>query len=83
MAGLQIDSAIPALAEADTHDAYERKGADTSSVSAASDRILNDGVHDGLVFPTDDERATLRRVPDSIPINAYCTSPCARHVRAH
>ena len=31
-----------------------------------------DGIHDGLIFPTKDERLTLRRVPDSIPWNAYC-----------
>ena len=30
-----------------------------------------DGIHDGLVFPTEEERATLRRVPDSIPWDAY------------
>lgn len=30
-----------------------------------------DGVHDGLQFPTDEERATLRRVADTIPWNAY------------
>ena len=30
-----------------------------------------DGIHDGLVFPTEEERATLRRVPDSIPWSAY------------
>ena len=30
-----------------------------------------DGIHDGLVFPTEEERATLRRVPDSIPWAAY------------
>ena len=30
-----------------------------------------DGIHDGLEFPTDEERETLRRVPDSIPWAAY------------
>ncbi|PPQ98990.1 hypothetical protein CVT26_014417 [Gymnopilus dilepis] len=30
-----------------------------------------DGVHDGLVFPTEEEKQTLRRVSDSIPWNAY------------
>ena len=34
-----------------------------------------DGIHDGLVFPTEEERATLRRVPDSIPWNAYREPP--------
>jgi hypothetical protein len=36
-----------------------------------SDQEL-DGIHDGLIFPTEDERLTLRRVPDSIPWTAYC-----------
>jgi len=30
-----------------------------------------DGIHDGLVFPTEEERMTLRRVSDFIPWNAY------------
>ncbi|KAJ7659102.1 peptide transporter PTR2A [Mycena polygramma] len=30
-----------------------------------------DGIHDGLVCPTDEERETLRRVGDVIPWNAY------------
>ncbi|KAJ7469685.1 peptide transporter PTR2A [Mycena latifolia] len=30
-----------------------------------------DGIHDGLVCPTEEERLTLRRVPDTIPWNAY------------
>jgi len=30
-----------------------------------------DGVHDGLEIPTDEERDTLRRVPDHIPWAAY------------
>ena len=33
-----------------------------------------DGIHDGLEFPNDEERATLRRVPDSVPWNAYRAS---------
>lgn len=37
-----------------------------------------DGIHDGLEFPTEEERATLRRVSDTIPWNAYRTSPCSR-----
>jgi POT family proton-dependent oligopeptide transporter len=30
-----------------------------------------DGIHDGLQFPTEHERQTLRRVADTIPWNAY------------
>lgn len=33
--------------------------------------IAFDGIHDGLVFPTDEERATLKRVADKVPWNAY------------
>ncbi|KAJ7076586.1 peptide transporter PTR2A [Mycena belliarum] len=40
------------------------------------DRLLlhlhdTDGIHDGLVRPTEEERLTLRRVADTIPWNAY------------
>lgn len=31
----------------------------------------HDGIHDGLIFPTEEERETLRRVPDNVPWNAY------------
>ena len=31
-----------------------------------------DGIHDGLEFPTEEERTTLRRIPDTVPWNAYC-----------
>ncbi|KAK1233745.1 hypothetical protein PQX77_003092 [Marasmius sp. AFHP31] len=30
-----------------------------------------DGIHDGLRFPTEEERQTLRRVSDSLPWNAF------------
>lgn len=36
-----------------------------------SESLELDGIHDGLVFPTEEERATLRRVADKIPWNAY------------
>lgn len=32
---------------------------------------VNDDSPAGLVFPTEEERATLRRVPDSLPWTAY------------
>ncbi|KAG6895516.1 hypothetical protein C0992_000900 [Termitomyces sp. T32_za158] len=43
----------------------------TSIVSAEHGASILDGVHDGLQFPTERERETLRRVPDSIPWSAY------------
>lgn len=30
-----------------------------------------DGIHDDMIFPTEEERATLRRVADTVPWNAY------------
>ncbi|KAG6865299.1 hypothetical protein C0991_003684 [Blastosporella zonata] len=33
--------------------------------------VYSDGIHDGLVCPTEEEKATLRRVSDTIPWNAY------------
>ena len=30
-----------------------------------------DGIHGGLGFPTEHERQTLRRIPDTLPCNAY------------
>ena len=48
---------------------------DTEQLSYANHSDLNnhelDGIHDDLEFPTDEERATLRRVADTIPWNAY------------
>ncbi|KAF9044140.1 peptide transporter PTR2A [Panaeolus papilionaceus] len=46
------------------------------SDSASSDRQSDldhelDGIHDGLTFPTEEEKVTLRRIPDTIPWNAY------------
>jgi len=32
---------------------------------------VQDGIHDGLEFPTEEEKETLRRVADAIPWNAY------------
>lgn len=72
MAGLQADKDILAgLAEA-KHDEleYEKKNLDDST----SQEHELDGIHDGLEFPTKDERHTLRRVSDTIPWSAYCES---------
>jgi proton-dependent oligopeptide transporter, POT family len=72
MAGLERDTAIVAgLAEAQRDEAEFEKGSHGDSHSISG---LNDGIHDGLVFPTEEEVATLRRVPDSIPWNAYSQS---------
>ncbi|KAL1943975.1 hypothetical protein VTO73DRAFT_3793 [Trametes versicolor] len=74
MAGLQADKDILAgLAEA-KHDEleYEKKNLDDST----SQEHELDGIHDGLEFPTKDERHTLRRVSDTIPWSAYLIAFC-------
>jgi POT family proton-dependent oligopeptide transporter len=43
----------------------------SASVEKVSDVEEYDEVHAGLVFPTEEEIATLRRVSDTIPWNAY------------
>ncbi|KAF8805077.1 peptide transporter PTR2A [Phlegmacium glaucopus] len=55
---------------ADLHDHDEKVLEHENEKSISSDHEL-DGIHDSLTFPTEEERATLRRVPDSIPWNAY------------
>ena len=75
MAGLDKDAAIiVTLGEADKEQFGNEKklqvGAQHSDDSVPED-IESDGIHDGLVFPTDEERATLRRVSDHIPRSAY------------
>ncbi|KAL0064569.1 hypothetical protein AAF712_008514 [Marasmius tenuissimus] len=41
-------------------------------VSSSNDQdTVQDGIHDGLEFPTEEERRTLRRVADSVPWNSY------------
>lgn len=81
MAGLQTDELVlPGYAVAEhANDKYfhEKKLAshDHLESDAASHEL--DGIHDGLEFPTDEERMTLRRVPDTIPWNAYREFPTA------
>jgi len=53
--------------------AFGIKKSDTDSFQKNSeDEYELGGIHDGLEFPTEEERATLRRVPGTIPWNAYC-----------
>jgi len=62
----QDDVALAAMADIKKHDSMEKR-----SASSIDDDEL-DGIHDGLEFPTEEERATLRRVPDKVPWAAYC-----------
>ena len=72
MAGLQADidplSAVHLSEKQKSHTlesdfSYDRKDDPEAPVQ--------DGIHDGLEFPTEEERMTLRRVTDTIPWNAY------------
>ncbi|KAJ7662520.1 POT family-domain-containing protein [Mycena polygramma] len=71
MAGLQTDvGAIAAQSEALAFD--DKKAlSEEKSFDSHSEEHENDGVHDGLIFPTEEERLTLRRVSDKVPWNAY------------
>jgi len=65
MPGPQRDKATAATSN--IQDGWERPP--NSNIFHNSDEL--DGTHDGLTFPTDEEKEILRRVPDSIPSNVY------------
>lgn len=78
MAGLQTDDInFPgyAVAEHDNDKYFSEKKLSADDVESEIASHELDGIHDGLEFPTDEERATLRRVPDTIPWNAYREFP--------
>ncbi|KAH8103418.1 oligopeptide transporter [Cristinia sonorae] len=66
------DAAYQGFAEA-KRDEFEIKGKSSSTTDEASDHVvnMNDGIHDGLTFPTPEEQVTLRRVADTVPWTAY------------
>lgn len=66
MAGLERDTDIVPAMAAD----IKRSASISTDHQSQLDHEL-DGIHDGLVFPTEEEKLTLRRIPDSIPWNAY------------
>nr|VWO95986.1 WxL domain surface protein [Ganoderma boninense] len=75
MAGLQADKDIIAgLAEA-KHDELELEKKGLSPTSSNHSHEL-DGIHDGLEFPTEEEKKTLRRVADTLPWAAYLIAVC-------
>ncbi len=74
MAGVQVEADLAAL----SHDKQQEDEKGSPSVVTSEHGHELDGIHDGLEFPTEEERATLRRVSDTIPWNAYRTSPCSR-----
>ena len=68
MSGLDTDRSIPqGLAEAKKDEAE----LDAKLAHSDADSYMADGVHDGLEFPTEEERHNLRRVADAIPWNSY------------
>ena len=70
MAGLELDcKGMVAMAVADRQEVIS----DDVSLEKKSEATggTDDG-HIGLVFPSDEELATLRRVSDSIPWTAFC-----------
>lgn len=80
MAGLQTDVDILAgIAHAEKQTGPEKSHTFDSDSSrdhkGDSEARVQDGIHDGLEFPTEEEKKTLRRVADSIPWNAYRQSP--------
>jgi len=75
MAGLQADdkaelAAVHEAAQREIEAKKEKVELDHVS-SNNEDELVADGIHDGLVFPTEGERLTLRRVSDRIPWAAY------------
>jgi len=66
---------VVGLAEVALHDSsnYEKRLSDSIADDSYGKEI--DSVHEGLVFPTDEELLTLRRVSDAIPWTAYRTLP--------
>ncbi|KAJ8474525.1 hypothetical protein ONZ45_g15917 [Pleurotus djamor] len=75
MAGLERDVAItgaladPTVAPVVLHEKSEKRSSSEASISDVEHEL--DGIHDGLEFPTEEEKLTLRRVSDAIPWNAY------------
>ncbi|KAJ6478971.1 POT family-domain-containing protein [Mycena sanguinolenta] len=70
MAGLQTDADIVVAQSEVLKHTHEKEKFDHDNDDSFVEEA-NDGIHDGLVFPTEEERATLRRVSDTIPWNAY------------
>jgi hypothetical protein len=61
---------------------YVNEKAHSSDDHVDSLQFVPDGIHDGLEFPTEEERRTLRRVADKIPWNAYrALFPCFSFTR--
>jgi POT family proton-dependent oligopeptide transporter len=72
MAGLQHDTdALAALSHAENEKRFSTEKHSQSDIAEHEPDHELDGIHDGLEFPTEEEKLTLRRVPDSVPWAAY------------
>ncbi|KAL0071117.1 hypothetical protein AAF712_001675 [Marasmius tenuissimus] len=73
MAGLQADTPVDFAARSEVaHREAELKKEHPEISDMSTDEVhVSDGIHDGLEFPTEEEKATLRRVSDKVPWNAY------------
>ncbi|KXN81955.1 putative peptide transporter ptr2 [Leucoagaricus sp. SymC.cos] len=71
MAAVQHDDNVPAAISEVKHAQSDEKREMSDSRSDSEIEAELDGIHDGLEFPTEEERRTLRRVADSIPWAAY------------
>lgn len=70
MTGAQINDILAGLAEAD-RDQFEYQKERLQLDSPDALESLHDGIHNGLIFPTEEEQFTLRRVADKVPWSAY------------
>lgn len=72
MAGHGTEDAMAGLAEAKRNEFEDEKNLSLrDNVTSSVDHDIH-YIHEGLEFPTEQERKTLRRVSDRIPWNAYC-----------
>jgi POT family proton-dependent oligopeptide transporter len=69
MAAVQHDDNIIAAIGDVKQLENEKRAPDVKSVYESESEL--DGIHDGLVFPTEEETLTLRRVSDVMPWSAY------------
>ncbi|ESK96752.1 oligopeptide transporter [Moniliophthora roreri MCA 2997] len=70
MAGIAQVEALEIAAEGHVKE-HEFKDEKASIRDSSSLEHVLDGIHDGLEFPTEEEKLTLRRVADLMPWNAY------------
>jgi len=68
MSGPQGDEATASIYVQDRGSKSQER---SSNSHVVHNLIELDGIHDGLTFPTEEEKKNLCRIPDSIPLNVY------------